>query len=305
MAKARTSRGWGLQDAYVGPGLGPCLPRGCDPSSRSPKIPGKAPDRNGSPPQIRSDGSHRFAPAGQFPLRRVSAPVLERPAGTAIEACAALALRGGTFAKLDRKGAALEADDAGEARFEPKRRGPFATDLDGFNVQAAVRIEANDDERRERLCRYCARPSFALDRISQLSDGRIAYRLKYPTRGATHRIMTPVEFIARLAALIPPPRYPLVRYGGVLAPHSKWRSAVIPRVPSIQRKDDSEATHGSGGKDSTRCGTAEHGTPNQLAAEGQPSKKRSPAPGTRCAAGVVRDGVWTSSAWCRQYCTAE
>ncbi|XYI04259.1 transposase [Sorangium sp. So ce1128] len=71
--------------------------------------------------------------------------------------------------------------------------------------------------------------SFALDRISQLSDGRIAYRLKYPTRGATHRIMTPVEFIARLAALIPPPRYPLVRYSGVLAPHSKF-CAIIERA---------------------------------------------------------------------------
>ncbi|WP_438006951.1 transposase [Sorangium sp. So ce321] len=188
--------------------------------------------------------------------------------------------RAGTIAKLDPKGAALESDDAGEARFEPMRRGPFTTDLDGFNVQAAVRSEANDDERRERLCRCCARPSFSLDRISQLSDGRIAYRLKYPTRGATHRIMTPVEFIARRAALIPPPRYPLVRYSGALAPHSKWRSAVIPRVPSIPRKDNSEATHGSGGKDSTRRGTAEHGTPTQLAAEGQPSKKRSPVPGT-------------------------
>ncbi|WP_437912508.1 hypothetical protein WME73_36120 [Sorangium sp. So ce302] len=43
-----------------------------------------------------------------------------------------------------------------------------------LNVQAAVGIEANDDEGRERLCRYCARPSFALDRISQFSDGRIA-----------------------------------------------------------------------------------------------------------------------------------
>ena len=44
----------------------------------------------------------------------------------------------------------------------------------------------------------------------------------------THRIMTPVEFIARLAALVPPPRHPLVRYHGVLAPNSPWRVAVVP-----------------------------------------------------------------------------
>lgn len=64
-----------------------------------------------------------------------------------------------------------------------------------------------------------------------LPDGRVAYRVKYAGRGGTHRIMVPVEFLARLAALVAPPRYPLVRYHGVLAPHSKWRSAVVPRPP--------------------------------------------------------------------------
>ena len=41
--------------------------------------------------------------------------------------------------------------------------------------------------------------------------------------------MTPVELLARLAALIAPPRYPLVRYHGVLAPHAKLRAAVVPQ----------------------------------------------------------------------------
>jgi hypothetical protein len=69
-----------------------------------------------------------------------------------------------------------------------KRRGPFTAALDGFNVQAAVRIEAGDDEGRERLARYCARPCFALDRLSLLRDGRVAYRVKYPGRGGTRRL---------------------------------------------------------------------------------------------------------------------
>ena len=59
---------------------------------------------------------------------------------------------------------------------------------------------------------------------------RHAYRVKYAGRGGTHRVMTPIELLARLAALVPPPRYPLVRYHGVLAPHAKWRSAVVPKV---------------------------------------------------------------------------
>jgi hypothetical protein len=33
--------------------------------------------------------------------------------------------------------------------------------------------------------------------------------------------------LARIAALVPPPRYPLTRLAGVLAPHSTWRAAVV------------------------------------------------------------------------------
>ncbi|MEO8902087.1 MAG: transposase [Polyangiaceae bacterium] len=36
----------------------------------------------------------------------------------------------------------------------------------------------------------------------------------------SHRVMQPVQFLARLAALIPPPRHPLVRFYGVFAPHA-------------------------------------------------------------------------------------
>ena len=58
-----------------------------------------------------------------------------------------------------------------------------------------------------------------------------AYGVKYRRKGATHRVMTPLEAMARLAALIPPPRYPLVRYAGVLAPNSPWRKSLVPRAP--------------------------------------------------------------------------
>jgi hypothetical protein len=43
--------------------------------------------------------------------------------------------------------------------------------------------------------------------------------------------MSPVEFLARIAALVPPPHYPLVRFAGALAPRSKWRPLVVPRPP--------------------------------------------------------------------------
>jgi Putative transposase len=62
---------------------------------------------------------------------------------------------------------------------------------------------------RERLIRYCARPPLALERLSVLEDGRICYRIKDTDQA---RIMTPTQFLARLAALVPPPRHPLVRF---------------------------------------------------------------------------------------------
>jgi Putative transposase len=136
----------------------------------------------------------------------------EPPALSALDACATLALQGGAFVRLDKTAmsARPEADDDG---FDVSKK-RFSVDVDGFNVNAAVRVGADMDEARERLVRYCARPAIALDRISRLPDGRIAYRMKYPRRGTTHRVMTPMEFMSRICALIPPPLYPLVRYHG-------------------------------------------------------------------------------------------
>ncbi|XXT65847.1 transposase [Sorangium sp. So ce693] len=122
-------------------------------------------------------------------------------------------------------------------------------ELDGFNVEAAVRIEGYDDEGRERLVRYCARPCFALERLSILRDGRVAYQVKYPRRKGTHRVMTPIVFLARLAALVPPPRHPLVRYHGVLAPHAKQRNVVVPKATGKACKGEQRAGADSAGSD--------------------------------------------------------
>jgi NCAIR mutase (PurE)-related protein len=46
--------------------------------------------------------------------------------------------------------------------------------------------------------------------------------------------MTPVQFLGRISALIPPPRYPLVRLSGVFAPRSSWRAAVVPKTPETR-----------------------------------------------------------------------
>jgi Putative transposase len=99
-------------------------------------------------------------------------------------------------------------------------------------VHAGVTVRAFDREGLERLFRYGARPLFSLERISIMPDGRVATRLRKPRRnGATHLVLEPLHFLARLSSIIPPPRYPLLRLSGVFAPRLPWRKSVVPRGP--------------------------------------------------------------------------
>ena len=66
-------------------------------------------------------------------------------------------------------------------------------------------------------------------RLSLTRNGRIRYQLKTPYNdGTTHVIFEPLDFIAKLVALVPKPRVNLTRYHGVFAPNSKHRVLVTP-----------------------------------------------------------------------------
>jgi len=82
----------------------------------------------------------------------------------------------------------------------------------------------------------------AVPRLSLSSTGKVVYTLKTPYRDGTRACpavsgtqvafegaaIRPVDFVARLAALVPKPRVNLTRYHGVLAPNHRWRGLVIP-----------------------------------------------------------------------------
>jgi hypothetical protein len=124
--------------------------------------------------------------------------------------------------------------DTGESEGPAELAAPLvdeAVTSHGFNMHASLTIAADDDLGRKRLCRYGLRPPFSLSRL-RLRDGRISYRVKKSSRRVSRcRSMTPVECIARLCALVPPPRYPLTRFHGVLAPRAKLRRRVVPKLP--------------------------------------------------------------------------
>jgi hypothetical protein len=99
----------------------------------------------------------------------------------------------------------------------------------GFSLHAGVSCEGKQKDKRERLCRYIARPAVAVPRLSLSSTGKVVYTLKTPYRdGTTQVAFDPVDFMARLAALVPKPRVNLTRYHGVLAPNHRWRGEVTP-----------------------------------------------------------------------------
>jgi hypothetical protein len=108
----------------------------------------------------------------------------------------------------------------------------------GFSLDATVRIEANDRRGLERLLRYCARPAFAAERLEELDAHRLIYHLpKAGPDGRTQLILSPLELIKRIAALVPPPRQHRHRYYGVLAPNAPLRAAVTalaPEAPAAQ-----------------------------------------------------------------------
>ena len=157
----------------------------------------------------------------------------------------------------------------------------LAWENSGFSVDASVRIALIDRDvpsyfqSLEHLLRYCARPPFALERLSvrRGADGRIAkVRYLLPRHKAANWVgpgrgrkstrpgangvveLSPVEFLDRLANLVPPPRKHRHRYHGVFAPNHKLRRAVTAMaIGNVGKRGESSTgrhggdRHGTGG----------------------------------------------------------
>lgn len=99
----------------------------------------------------------------------------------------------------------------------------------GFSLHAGVAVRSAERAKLERLCRYISRPAVASARLALTAFGAIRYTLKSPYRdGTTHVVFEPLDFIARLAALVPRPCVHLTRFHGVFAPNSHLRAAITP-----------------------------------------------------------------------------
>ncbi len=103
--------------------------------------------------------------------------------------------------------------------------------IPGFSLHAGVATKTRERKKLERLCRYIARPAVSKRRLALTFGERVRYELKTPYRdGTTHVIFEPLDFMAKLAVLVPKPRANLTRFHGVLAPSSKHRINVTPAI---------------------------------------------------------------------------
>ena len=125
----------------------------------------------------------------------------------------------------------------------------------GFSLHAGVFANAYEPEKLERLCRYISRPAISEQRLSMTAHGKIRYELKTPYRdGTTHIFFNPIDFIGKLAALIPPPRLNLTRFFGVFAPNSNLRAQVTasqrgknsPRLVNEENEQSNKHYHARG-----------------------------------------------------------
>ena len=98
----------------------------------------------------------------------------------------------------------------------------------GFDLHAGVVVPAGQPERLERVCRYALRPPVAADRLHVTADGQVVLELRHQwADGTRHLVFDPIEFLGRLAVLVPRPRINLLLYYGVLGPRAAWRRQAV------------------------------------------------------------------------------
>ena len=108
----------------------------------------------------------------------------------------------------------------------------------GFSLHAGVACKSNQRKKLERLCRYVARPAISEQRLSLASNGNVVVALKTPyDDGTSHVVLSPMEFMGRLSALVPKPRANLTRFHGVFSPRSKLRAHVVPGKPDDESEE--------------------------------------------------------------------
>lgn len=130
----------------------------------------------------------------------------------------------------ERVGQGLRRYGMKKIEVDPEDNDPFSVNVGGFSLNARVWIAGKERDKLEKLIRYMARGPIATERLSESFPNMLIYKMKTRWRdGTTHVSFSYLDFIARLVALIPPPKMNMVRYHGVFAPNFKARGQIVPK----------------------------------------------------------------------------
>ena len=132
--------------------------------------------------------------------------------------------------------------DEGEPQPQPRRwqahggrrfdLPPLCAQLYGYNLHAGTEVAADDRSGLERLSRYLLRPPLAKERLEEREDGMLVLKLRKAwSDGSDHLLFSPLDLLARLAALISRPGKNGISYHGVLGARSAWRKEIVPPPP--------------------------------------------------------------------------
>ncbi len=131
----------------------------------------------------------------------------------------------------------------------PVPHGRNCADFAGYSLHANTRVGELAREQLERLVRYVCRPAIAAGRIEAVDDDNVRITLKTMWKDGTKSVIVPMDdLVIRMAAQVPLPRRANLKYGGVFAPNSKLRAAVVPagdkpkcrRVKKDEQRDEND-----------------------------------------------------------------
>ena len=128
-------------------------------------------------------------------------------------------------------------------RTEQIKGDDLVTKQAGFSLHAGIACKSHQRKKLERLCRYITRPAIAERRLSLANNGNVVIALKTAyDDGTTHVVLSPMEFMGRLAALVPRPRVNLTRFHGVF--FTQQQTAQVRRSAASCRRTREPETKG-------------------------------------------------------------
>ena len=120
----------------------------------------------------------------------------------------------------------------------PLAKGHRCYSINGFSLHANTSTNTLARERLSKLVEYIARGPLSNERLEITKTGNVKLKLKTAyTDGTSHLLFTPMEFIEKLSAIIPPPKSHLVKWSGVFAPNSPHRKNITLK-PDIKKGFD-------------------------------------------------------------------